>query len=128
MGAAFCIVMMRRFERRAAERQRVLEEQVAAIDDALELVETRLTEIHSAWAVLQPIQAEPEAAGDVVTGQGEEPAIEPEIQAAIAAAAIAAAGPNARVRSATLLKSRDKASPWSQQGRVLVQSSHNLRN
>jgi hypothetical protein len=54
-------------------------------------------------------------------------AIEPEIQAAIAAAAIAAAGPNARVRLATLVKSRDKASPWSQQGRVLVQSSHNLR-
>jgi hypothetical protein len=26
------------------------------------------------------------------------------------------------------VKSRDKASPWSQQGRVLVQSSHNLRH
>ncbi|UWZ85805.1 hypothetical protein [Occallatibacter riparius] len=130
IAGALCIAMMRRLERRADERQRVLEEQVAAMDDALELVEARLTEIHSAWAAAsQPIQTESEAAaaGDVVIGQGEEPAIEPEIQAAIVAAAIAAAGPNARVRSATLVKGRDKASPWSQQGRVLVQSSHNLR-
>ncbi len=128
MAVVLCMVTLRRLERRAVERQRVLEEQVAAIDDAVELVEARLTGIHSAWAASQPMQPEPQAAaGDVVTGEGEEPAMEPEIQAAIVAAAIAAAGPNARVRSATLLKSRDKASPWSQQGRVLVQSSHNLR-
>ena len=129
IAGVLCTAMMRRLECRAGERQRLLEEQVAEMADALELVEARLTEIHSAWAASQPVPGEPEAtaAGDVVTGEGEEPAIEPEIQAAIVAAAIAAAGPNARVRSATLLKSRDKASPWSQQGRVLVQSSHNLR-
>jgi hypothetical protein len=129
IAVVLCMTMMRRVERRADERQRVLEEQVAAMDDALELVEARLTELHAAWAASQPAQAGPEAAAssEAVFGLGEEPAMEPEIQAAIAAAAIAAAGPNARVRSATLLKSRDKASPWSQQGRVLVQSSHNLR-
>lgn len=124
-----CTVMMRRLERRAAEHLRELEEQVGGVDEALELIEVRLTELHSAWAASQPEQAESDAAvsSNTVFGQGEEPAIEPEIQAAIVAAAIATAGPNARVRWATLAKSREKASPWSQQGRVLVQSSHNLR-
>jgi hypothetical protein len=129
IAAALCIVMMRLSERRAIERQRVLEEQVGGVDEALQMIEARLTELHSAWAEPQQSQEVPAAAtsDDAVPGQGEDPAIELEIQAAIAAAAIAAAGPNARVRSATLAKSRDKASPWSQQGRVLVQSSHNLR-
>ena len=127
VAVVLCVVVMRRIEHDAVERQRALEEQVGAMDEALQLIEARLTELHAAWAASKAIQAEPEAAGEEVTGQGEEPAMEPEIQAAIAAAAIAAAGPNARVRAATLVKSRDKASAWSQQGRVLVQSSHNLR-
>ena len=53
--------------------------------------------------------------------------IAPEIQVAIAAAAIAALGNHARVRSARKVPSSDVVSPWTQQGRVIVQSSHNLR-
>ena len=49
------------------------------------------------------------------------------IQAAIAAAAIAALGNHARVWSARTIPSSDVVSPWTQQGRVIVQSSHNLR-
>ena len=50
-----------------------------------------------------------------------------EIHVAIAAAAIAAFGNHARVRSARRVPSSDVVSPWTQQGRVIVQSSHNLR-
>ena len=53
--------------------------------------------------------------------------IPPEIQAAIAAAAIAMLGNHARVRSARRIPSSNVVSPWTQQGRVIVQSSHNLR-
>ena len=127
-AAAVCVVIVRRFQRLIFERHQSLEEQVAAVDDAVQMIEVRLTELHSLCVASQPAGSESEPAGDAPAAeQGEEPAIEPEIQALIAAAAVAAAGPNARVRSATLVKSRDKASPWSQQGRVLVQSSHNLR-
>ena len=128
-AAAVCMVIVRRAQRVAMERMRSMEEQVAAVDDVVQMIEARLTEMHSLWAASQPGEGASQATGtgEGAMEQGEEPAMEPEIQAAIAAAAIAAAGPNARVRSATLVKSRDKASPWSQQGRVLVQSSHNLR-
>ena len=53
--------------------------------------------------------------------------IAPEIHAAIAAAAIATLGNHARVRVARRVPSQDVVSPWTQQGRVIVQSSHNLR-
>jgi hypothetical protein len=127
--AAVCVIFVRRGQRVALERMRSVEEQVAAVDDVVQMIEARMTEMHSLWAASQPDAGGLQAigTGEGAREQGEEPAMEPEIQAAIAAAAIAAAGPNARVRSATLVKSRDKASPWSQQGRVLVQSSHNLR-
>lgn len=68
-----------------------------------------------------------------VTARGEERAlvreeekIAPEIRVAIAAAAIAVLGRNARVRSAKAV--RDHVSPWTQQGRAIVQASHNLRS
>jgi hypothetical protein len=54
--------------------------------------------------------------------------IAPEIQAAIAAAAIAMLGRHARVQAARRVPSQDLVSPWTQQGRVIVQSSHNLRS
>jgi hypothetical protein len=129
-AASVCILIVWRLQRLALQHQRSLEEQVASVDEAVQMIEARLTELHSWWVASQPGQNESDAAATVdISAEGDMgAAIEPEIQAAIVAAAIAAAGPNARVHSATLVKSRDKASPWSQQGRVLVQSSHNLRH
>jgi hypothetical protein len=128
-AATVCILTVWRFQRLVLERQRSLEDQVGSVDEAVAMIEARLTELHSWWVASQPDESGSEGGAIVdLSAEGDiGAAIEPEIQAAIAAAAIAAAGPNARVRSATLAKSRDKASPWSQQGRVLVQSSHNLR-
>ena len=53
--------------------------------------------------------------------------VPPEIQAAIAAAAIALLGRNARIHDARVATPRNTVSPWTQQGRVLVQASHNFR-
>jgi hypothetical protein len=128
-AATACVLIVWRLQRLVLERQRSLEDQVASVDEAVAMIEARLTELHSWRVASQPGECESEAVATVdLSAEGDMgAAIEPEIQAAIAAAAITAAGPNARVRSAMLVKSRDKASPWSQQGRVLVQSSHNLR-
>jgi hypothetical protein len=55
--------------------------------------------------------------------------IKPEIMAAITAAATAFLGKNARIRSArTVPAEQDGAGAWAQQGRVVVQTSHNLRS
>lgn len=60
-------------------------------------------------------------------GASESEEVAPEIQAAIAAATIAIFGNHARVRAARRVPSQDVVSPWTQQGRVIVQASHNLR-
>jgi hypothetical protein len=52
----------------------------------------------------------------------------PEIVAALTAAATAFLGKKARVRSAQLLPGeQENAGAWAQQGRVIVQTSHNMR-
>ena len=49
--------------------------------------------------------------------------------AVIAAAATAFAGENVRLRSVSMLPTAQEAvSAWSQQGRAVVQTSHNLRS
>ncbi len=53
------------------------------------------------------------------------PTVSAETVAIIAAAVTSYLGKKVRVRSARLLHAQD-SSPWSQQGRVFVQASHNL--
>jgi len=104
-----------------SERQLKIADQIGALDSAIRAVETRLAEhqlvpptnSHHAMSVAEV--AEDESAD-------QDAQIDPEIQAVIAAAALAAAGPDAVVRSVKAV-----TSPWTQQGRVLVQGGHNLR-
>ncbi len=126
-GAASIFILLR-LQRVVLDRQRVMEDQVSTIDDAVRMIEARLAELHPAWNSSLADGESEIAAGIVDSPSGEvlESVIEPEMQAVIAAAVVAAAGPNAQVRSARLVQSAD-TSAWSQQGRVLVQSSHNLR-
>jgi hypothetical protein len=44
----------------------------------------------------------------------------------IAAAVTAYMGKKVRIRSAKIVYSQESFNPWSQQGRVFVQASHNL--
>jgi methylmalonyl-CoA carboxyltransferase large subunit len=57
-----------------------------------------------------------------------EETVTPEILVVIAAAVTAFLGKKVRIRSAKMLQSPyEIVNPWSQQGRVFVQASHNLR-
>ena len=52
--------------------------------------------------------------------------ITPDILAVIAAAVAHFVGAGARIRSTRLLPTPGGISPWAQQGRVIIQASHNL--
>lgn len=129
VSAGACVVLLQRL-RGVLERQEKLEHTMGTVCNAVCAVEARLRGVPAADPPsLEPAQgdARSEAEGEEVRGESIDAEIAPEIQAAIAAAAIAAAGENARVSSMRLAKTQEKGSAWSQQGRVLVQTSHNMR-
>lgn len=99
-------------------------DQISALEDAIRTLETRLAEHSPATAGMDSAQPADISASEAeeCAGAGESEYVAPEIQAVIAAAATVALGQNAAVRSV-----RSVPAPWSQQGRVLVQGSHNLR-
>ena len=112
-----------------SDRQLRIADQIGALDDAIRALETRLAEHQP----IQRIEAaaslrKPERAAEVMDVQDspdeseESGEISPEVQAAIAAATVATLGPNAVIRSVEAVPS-----PWTQQGRVLVQGGHNFR-
>ena len=129
IAGVLCLVVLWRMQRVFAGRQRELEKQVSTLDDAVRMLESCLSVLHPQWSSAEEAQKSAsivealEAASEEAIGE----TIEPEIQAALAAAAVAAAGPNARLKSAREIKTREDVSAWTQQGRVLVQASHNLR-
>jgi hypothetical protein len=126
--AAVCVLLLRRL-RQLVEQQRTLEGQVEAVAEAVCAIELRLEGTSGIAAGAEAIgaQALPEADADGVGGESIDAEIAPEIQAAIAAAAVAAAGEKARVRALRQVKAPQDNSAWSKQGRVLVQTSHNAR-
>lgn len=99
-------------------------DQMSALEDAIRTLETRLAEHSPATTGMDSAQPADISASEAeeCAGAGESEYVSPEIQAVIAAAATVALGQNAAVRSV-----RSVPAPWSQQGRVLVQGSHNLR-
>ena len=126
--AAIYLVLLSRLRRVLADNQRETEQRLAALTAAIrarmaDSAEPATDAMSAAELDLQQATANVHGAVPV----GEEAEIAPPIQAAIAAAAIAVLGNHARVRSARRIPSSDVVSPWTQQGRFIVQSSHNLR-
>ncbi len=128
-GAAGCIAiwagLTRAMRRVVAERQHETERQLDAMATTVRALEARVAE-------LGRLQQESEAAAlnaAAECGPGEKKeSPKPEILAAITAAATTFLGKKARIRSAQLLPAeQDSAGAWAQQGRVFVQTSHNLR-
>jgi hypothetical protein len=117
------ILLLRRLKRIVMERQFAVADQLGKLDEAIRALETRLSEHHALSGAneMKPLglatNEQQEALDESESGD-----IPPEIQVVIAAAAVGALGENAHVRSV-----KPAASAWSQQGRVLVQGSHNLR-
>lgn len=118
--AASYVFLLRKMRQVSAERDLKIADQLGALDAAIQALETRLAEhrnpgssaiASSAPAANEPEEARPE--GESISG---------EIKVVIAAAASTVLGKNAAIKSV-----RSVPTPWSQQGRVLVQGSHNLR-
>ena len=137
-GASY-FLLLGKLRRILTENQREMEHRLAALTEAIRAGTAVSPEFGT--DALSSAEMEPEAAAVRVAGApkndqhvaehtqktAQVDEITPEIRAAIAAAAIAALGNHARVRSARKIPSSNMVSPWTQQGRVIVQSSHNLR-
>ena len=130
-GAASYFLLLGRLQRMLAENQRETERRLARLTEAIRSRGAIFEEPATDTSAEPEIEAEPvpvSAAVEMTEPETQdEEEIPPQIQAAIAAAAIASLGNHARVRSARKVPSSDVVSPWTQQGRVIVQSSHNLR-
>jgi hypothetical protein len=121
VAASFAIAgfaLLRKLRHTVAGHKR----EVAELQESMQAIESCLAQFSSnpepqpepAASALEPAQLEKESIGS-------------EIQAVITAAAVALFGHKVRLRSARQLSSQDGVSTWSQQGRVIVQTSHNLR-
>lgn len=143
-----CFFLLRRFEKMFGASQREMERRIAALTESFSMHEPASAEASSATDALgaaeieedaragmrNPVEADRDVLRDPKNaGSSEQDASQSQteipvgIQVAITAAAISAFGNHARVRSARQIPSSDVVSPWTQQGRVIVQSSHNLR-
>lgn len=111
--------------RQNAVRRRAAERQIAELIASVRSLEARVAEL-SRMERAQEAESITAAAEGAETAKLQQP--QPEMLAVMTAAATAMLGKAARIRSARLMPSAgENVSPWSQQGRVIVQTSHNLR-
>ncbi len=107
-----------------SQRQLAAERQLGELTAALKALQTRVAEL-SAPAAAGPV-AKVDAAKPSVHGAKAE--VTPEVLVVITAAVTAFLGKKVRIRSAKAMQSPyEVVNPWSQQGRVSVQASHNFR-
>ena len=140
-GFAVLYIGLRRTLREAvSERQQATERQLSELADTVKILEgrvahlTRTPEPEAAIASDFTMAAAAEVVSETVPAFAEdaidrsEEEVTPETMTVIAAAVTAFLGRKVRIVSAKRLQSpRQAMSPWSQQGRVFVQASHNLR-
>lgn len=126
--AAISAVLARILRRAISERQRNTERQLHELASMVKTLQTRVAELaasHPAWpefvdaAAMSNHGVNPSSAGSEQ--------IKPETLAAITAAATAFLGKMPRLGSVqSMSAAQDGAGAWAQQGRVIVQTSHNL--
>jgi methylmalonyl-CoA carboxyltransferase 12S subunit len=122
-GLSFVGLWMMLRQTGAGER-RTAELELSELRGELKALEARV----AAFSQPLPVPAAEATAANVAIKPvaGEE--VTPELLVVIAAAVTAFLGKKVRIRSAkVLLQSREAANPWSQQGRMLIHASHNLR-
>jgi len=120
--AATYFAVLRGVRRVFLEREARIADQLAALGDAVGALETRL----EAQAIALEAQRQGARPAAVTEDKAQPDGASPRIRAAVAAAATAFFGRSVAVRSVKPASAGGAASPWSQQGRVLVQTSHNL--
>lgn len=126
VGAGYAVgylILLHKIRRVLMERHLKLADQLAALDDAIRALESRLAEHHAGSKSLEDAQRIAGSSSQEDTQDAEDSeAVAPVIQAVITAAAATALGQDVHIRSM-----KPATSSWSQQGRVLVQGSHNAR-
>ncbi len=134
------VILQRTLRRTMSDLQLTMQQQLNVLTGTLKVLEARVAELSSSPAVRAAVV--PAAKTEVVPPVAREavrPKIElekqqqeevtPEMLVVIAAAVTAFLGKKVRIRSAKMLQSPyEIVNPWSQQGRVFVQASHNLRS
>jgi len=105
-------VLLRKLRQTVADNRR----QVATLTESVSALEESLAESDRA-----------PAASMLELSPADKDSIPSEIQAVITAAAVTRLGHKVRLSSPRLLSSKAGVSPWTHQGRVNVQTSHNLR-
>jgi len=124
--AAIYAGLARAMRRAVAKRQRETDRQLSALAMRVKALEARVAELGRPQAA-EAGRSEAAALNAAADSETESKP-RPEIMATIAAAATAFLGKTARIRSVQPLPAdQDGAGAWAQQGRVIVQTSHNLR-
>ena len=114
----------------ALARQKATVAQLGELAAALKALEVRIEKLTERPSTPSPVVAPVVAAPVAVVAEAPRRSAEatPDILVVLAAAVTAFLGKRVRVRSAKQLQSPyEIVNPWSQQGRVVVQASHNLR-
>lgn len=142
VGCAITYFSLQARQRRmVSDLQRSSERQFEQLSATLKTLESRVVGLSHPLQV-RPKDVRPEAvpvaktevllpaAKEAVQRQEEKTEeVTPEMLVVIAAAVTAFLGKKVRIRSAKMLQSPyEIVNPWSQQGRVFVQASHNLRS
>lgn len=130
-GCAAIYAGLERVLRRAVqEQQRDMELQLNAMATTVKALQARVAELSRLQAA-RMMEAEVAVIATPLetADHAKQAQTKPEIVAALTAAATAFLGKKARVRSAQLLSNtqQDSAGAWAQQGRMIVQTSHNPR-
>lgn len=127
--AAIYAGLSRALRHAVAERQRETERQIKALALTVKALQGLVAE-------LDPQQTDGARQGKAVEAEAECAAgeksgmtgpLKPEILATLAAATTTFLGKEARIRSVRTQATEESATAWAQQGRVIVQTSHNLR-
>lgn len=134
IAGAGCVAIyagLERVLRRAVrERQCDMERQLNAMATTVKALQARVAELSRLQAArVQEADLAAMATPAETAGPAKQTQTKPEIVAALTAAATAFLGKKARVRSAQLLPNtqQESAGAWAQQGRMIVQTSHNPR-
>jgi glycine cleavage system pyridoxal-binding protein P len=130
--AAIYVGLMRASRRAVAERQQATERKLIVLEAAVKALQLRVAEM-DAFSATRTERGEVDAMAGVseniadMTGEVNKE-MKHEMLAAITAAAATFLGRAARVRSVQALSAPAEVGAWAQQGRVFVQTSHNLRS
>ena len=130
-GCVLTYVAMQRSSRKLIrELQQAADRQFASFNVRLGALEAQIQQLSKASAsqAFRPTPAPEQPAPKPAPAKRTAEEITPDLLVVMAAAVTTFLGKKVRIRSARALQSPyEIVNPWSQQGRVIVQASHNLR-